>query len=53
MGRPHDIPRRREIRLADFQVDDLAALRFQAPCLHQDIEGGFPADPAHPLSELF
>ena len=41
-----------EIGLADFQVNDLAALGFEGARLHQHIEGGFDPDPPHPFREF-
>ena len=50
LGGLDDVARRGEIGLADFQMDDVAALRFQRARAHQDIEGGFHADAVHPFS---
>ena len=36
-----DVGRGMEIRLADFEVNDLSSLCFESLCFHQDIESGF------------
>ena len=50
LARFHDVARRIEIRLADFQVNDVPPLGFQRPGAYQYFEGGFGAYAAHPLS---
>ena len=46
------VGRRREIGLADFQVNHAAALRFQRTGAHQDVESRFDADAGHSFCEL-
>src|SRR5207253_2083144 len=46
------VPGRFEIRLTDFQVNDVASLRFERPRPHQYFEGRLYADARHPLSEF-
>ena len=47
-----DMPRRIEIRLADFQVNDVAPLSLKSAGPHQDFEGALNADAAHPPGKL-
>jgi len=51
-GSLDDVGRRVEIRLADFQVDDVSSLSFQGFGTRQYLEGGLCAKPAHPLCKL-
>src|SRR5436309_11094251 len=46
-----DVGRRIEIRLANLQMDNVAALCFQRPRLHQNFEGGLGAQTRHTLRE--
>jgi len=54
LGRVADVDRRFEIRLADLQVNDLAALRLQRPGAGQDLERRLRSQPRisfEPVSE--
>jgi hypothetical protein len=46
------VRRRVEIRLADLQMDDVAALGLELSRARQHFEGALYADAAHPLGEL-
>ena len=48
-SRPRRCARGVEIGLADLQVNDVAALRFECAGAHQYFKGGFHADAVHPL----
>ena len=50
LARLHNVARRVEIGLPDFQMYDVASLRFQCASAHQHFEGGFHAYAVHPLS---
>jgi hypothetical protein len=50
LARLHNVARRVEIRLADFQVYDVSPLGFQRASAHQHFEGSFSAYAVHPLS---
>ena len=52
LGGFDDMGRRREIGLADFQVDHAAARGFQRTGADQDVEGRFDADTGHSFCEL-
>ena len=52
LGGFHDVARGGEIGLADLQVDDVLALRFQRAGPHQHIEGGFHPDAVHAFREF-
>src|SRR5437764_7635254 len=49
LGGSDDVPRRIEIRLADFEVNDGLALRFECARLDEHLEGGFLSNVVHPL----
>src|SRR5215467_2412898 len=40
-----------EVRLADFEVDDVFALALKGACFVQDFEGGFGAETRHAAGE--
>ena len=42
-----DVLRRRKVGLADFQVDDVLALRFERAGALQHLERGLDPDPRH------
>ena len=48
----HDVAWGREIRLADFQVDDVLSLRFERARLHQNGERPFDAQEAYLFGKL-
>ena len=52
LGRFDDVGRSGEIGFADFQVNHAAALRFQRPGSHQNIESRFDSDAAHSFCEF-
>src|SRR5688572_24827748 len=45
--RPDDVGRRIEIRLADFEMNDVASFRFERPRFHQDFERGLRPETRH------
>src|SRR5258706_12986416 len=47
-----NVGRRREIGLADLQVDDTASFRLERACAHQHFKSGFHKNPVHPLSQF-
>src|SRR3972149_11299102 len=51
-GRLDDMRRRVEVWLADFQVDDVAALGLKAAGLRQHLKRGLGAKSAHAVREL-
>jgi hypothetical protein len=48
----HDVLRRVEVRLPDFQVNDVPALRFERAGAREHFKGGFCAQPGHARGEL-
>jgi len=47
-----DVLRRREIGLADPEIDDRAALCCERVCARQHLERGLGPEPAHPSGHL-
>jgi hypothetical protein len=52
LRRGDDVPGRREIRLADAQIDDAAPLLDELLGAREHLEGALGAEPGHPLCEL-
>ncbi len=50
--RPPDVIRRVEVGLADLEVDDVAALRFQRSGSGEHLEGGFGSQSLHARCEV-
>ena len=50
-ARRDDGPRRVEIRFADLEVNDVAALRFESARTREDLECCLGAEPPHPARE--
>ena len=50
-SRLDDVARRIEIGLADFQMNDVAALRLERSRFHQHFERGLRAESRHALGE--
>ena len=46
-----DVTWRIEVRLADFEMNNVAPLRFQRFCFHQNFERGLGPEPRHPFGE--
>src|SRR5581483_3690632 len=46
-----DVGRRIEIRLPNLEMNNVAPLCLQRPCLHKDFEGGLGAETSHALGE--
>jgi hypothetical protein len=44
--------RRRKVRLADFQVNDVLALRLEGTGTLEHFERGFDSNPRHPFGDL-
>ena len=52
LARVDNMLRSGKIGFADFEMDDVASLRFERAGTHQYIESGFGTDPRHSLSQF-